>query len=221
MMPAEAKWFGRALRDTDAAELSPILNLGSSTVEFRTVTKPHIDRELFAPLASRGVTVIHADLKEDNGVDVAGDFLEPVVQDEIRALGVRSIMCNNLLEHVTDVGEVCSALSRLCPAGGLLFISVPNQYPFHPDPIDNGFRPDIAQLSKILGAVGFELRSGDVIRCGSYVNKVKANPKLLVRDVYLLLAGIIRRDKLRMLRENYRYWRKDYRVTCAVFARQI
>lgn len=221
MLPAEAEWFGRVLDNTDASELSPILNLGSSTLEFRTVTKPHIDRELFAPLAAREVAVIHADLKSNDGVDISGDFLDPTVQGKIREAGARSVMCNNMLEHVADVDEVCSALSRICPPSGLLFISVPNAYPYHPDPIDNGFRPDVLQLTELLRDWGFSLRTGEVIDCGGYARKVRATPKLLARDVYLLLRGIVNRGKLRMLRENYRFWRKQYRVTCAVFTRDV
>lgn len=219
MLPAEAEWFGKVLATTDAEELSPILNLGSSTLEFRTVTKPHIDRELFAPLAARGINVIHADLKDNDGVDISGDFLDPAIQDKIRGAGARSVMCNNMLEHVTNINDVCSALSQICPPAGLLFISVPNDYPYHPDPIDNGFRPDVATLSELLRNWGFNLRSGEVIDCGGYSRKVRASPKLLARDVYLLLRGTVNPGKLRMLQENYRFWRKQYRVTCAVFTR--
>jgi SAM-dependent methyltransferase len=129
-------------------------------------------------------------------------------------------MCNNMLEHVVDIDAVCAALGQICPPNGLLFISVPNSYPFHPDPIDNGFRPSVDELTRILHEAGFDLRTGSVVECGSYVNKVKAKPMLLVRDVYLLVVGTVIREKLRMLKENYRYWRCQYRVTCAVYVRR-
>ena len=43
--------------------VSPLLNLGSSTRAFREIAKPHIERELFAPLAAAGIAVFHSDLK--------------------------------------------------------------------------------------------------------------------------------------------------------------
>jgi SAM-dependent methyltransferase len=219
VLPAEASWFGKVLNATPADELSPVLNLGSQTIEFRTIAKPHIERELFAPLAARDIRVIHADLKQDEGVEIAGDILEPAVQAAIRKLDVRSVMCNNMLEHVTDIDQVCSALNQICSPGGLLFVSVPNEYPYHPDPIDNGFRPNVAQLAQQLAKWGFELRTSEVVSCGSYIKKVAKNPALLVRDMYLLIVGAKNRDKLRMLKENYRFLSREYQVTCAVFVR--
>ena len=37
-------------------EISPLLNLGSSTRAFRELAKPHIERELFAPSGRRAST---------------------------------------------------------------------------------------------------------------------------------------------------------------------
>lgn len=219
MLPAEARWFGKVLNATEGDELSPVLNLGSQTIKYRTIDKPYIDGELFGPLACRNVKVIHADLQRDEGVEIAGDILDPEVQAVIKGANVRSIMCNNMLEHVTDIDLVCSALSQICPTGGLLFVSVPCKYPFHPDPIDNEFRPDVMQLCERLNKWGFVLRSGEVVNCGSYSRKVAKSPVLLVRDIYLLAVGSRNKDKLRMLKENYRFWRNEYQVTCGVFVR--
>ncbi|WP_149480408.1 hypothetical protein [Mycolicibacterium sp. P1-18] len=220
MLPAEARWFGTALDGIGVAELTPVLNLGSSTQEFRTVAKPHIELELFGPLEARGVRVVHSDLKQDDGVQIAGDFSDRSVQQQIAAVGVRSIMCNNMLEHVADIKQVCSALSTICPPTGRLFLSVPCEYPYHPDPIDNGFRPDIERLKLLLDEWGFDLELGEVVHCGGYAEKVREKPQLLLRDLYLLLIGAFRPGKFRMLRENYRFWRKEYTVSCAVFTRR-
>ncbi|BBX17999.1 hypothetical protein [Mycolicibacterium duvalii] len=217
MLPTEAAWIGNALRDVDATDLSPVLNLGSSTVKFRTIDQPHIHREIFAPLAARNIRVIHSDLKQQEGVEIAGDILDPAVQAEIRKLGVRSVMCNNMLEHVTDIDGVCAALAQICPPNGLLFVSVPHEYPFHPDPIDNGFRPNLEELARVLGP-GFELRKGQVVNCGNYKDKIRHGPGLLRRDLKLVIGA---RDpiKMRILRENYRFWTSQYKISCAVFAR--
>jgi len=66
--------------------VSPLLNLGSSTRQFREVIKPHIEMELFAPLREAGVKVIHSDSKKDEGVDIAGDILAPEL---MRRLNIR------------------------------------------------------------------------------------------------------------------------------------
>ncbi|HYJ53336.1 MAG TPA: hypothetical protein VEW04_09190, partial [Allosphingosinicella sp.] len=61
----------------ERGDVSPLLNLGSSTGAFRSSAKPHVEARLFAPLREAGVEVVHCDLKEGEGVDVVGDILDP------------------------------------------------------------------------------------------------------------------------------------------------
>jgi hypothetical protein len=220
MSPEEARWFGHVLGSADRAALSPVLNIGSSTLEYRTVVCPHIDTFMFRPLAERGVRVFHADMKEGVGIDVVGSVLDESTRAALLGLGVRSVLCNNLLEHVADIGALCSALGAVCPKDGLLLISVPHAYPFHPDPIDNGFRPSVRELAELLQPHGFELRAGELVTFGSYGNSLARNPGLLARDAYLLLAGVFDRRKWRVLASNYRFLTRQYEVTCAVFVRR-
>ena len=85
MRTEEAAWIGDRLR---ALDLKPhaaargdsfvVLNLGSGSRRFREVSKPYIDAGIFYPLRRRGATVVHADLKQEDGVDVSGDLFHPV-----------------------------------------------------------------------------------------------------------------------------------------------
>jgi hypothetical protein len=220
MSPEEARWFGNVLGATDGAALSPVLNLGSSTLEYRTVTCPHIDSSMFRPLAERGVRVFHADMKEGVGIDVVGSVLDEHTRRTLVGLGVRTVLCNNLLEHVTDIDALCSALAAVCPEDGLLLISVPHAYPFHPDPIDNAFRPSVAELAELLRPHGFELRSGELVTFGSYGRTLLRKRRLIARDAYLLLAGLFDPTKWRVLFSNYRFLIRPYDVACAVFVRR-
>ena len=102
MRVSEAAYIGARLREIPVDQLSPILNLGSSSEAFRTQTHPHIDREIFFPLVAKGARVIHADLKEDRGVDIVGDVYDTRFQDQCRELRPRTVVCCNILEHVTD-----------------------------------------------------------------------------------------------------------------------
>ena len=89
MLAAEAARLREIL--LDQAQVSPLLNLGSSTRAFRTVDKPHIERDLFAPLARAGIAVFHSDLKQADGVDHSGDLLDPAVRGALRARGFREL----------------------------------------------------------------------------------------------------------------------------------
>jgi len=219
MSPAEALWFAKVLDNENVVKLSPMLNLGSSTKEYRTVTCPHIERDLFGPLVARGVKVFHSDLKVGPGIDIAADILDPDARREIGALGIQSVLCNNLLEHVEDIDLMYSAISEICPQGGLLCLSVPHEYPYHPDPIDNGYRPTILDLERRLAPMGFRLITGEIVDFGSYADSLRSKRWLLLRDIYMLFAGIVNKQKWRVLFENYRYVNKRYKVACSVFVR--
>jgi hypothetical protein len=197
--------------------LSPMLNVGSSTLEYRTVTCPHIDQTLFRPLAELGVNVLNIDLKDDAGVDIVGNILDITVRSKIAALGVKAILCNNLLEHVTDIPGMCMALAEACPEGGLLCLSVPHAYPFHPDPIDNGFRPSLAELEGIFRPLGLRLEHGEILDFGSYAKAIASKPMLLPRDLYLLLAAPFSENRRKVLLGNYAFLHKHYQVACAIF----
>ncbi|HXJ02291.1 MAG TPA: hypothetical protein VNH44_13795, partial [Micropepsaceae bacterium] len=59
MFETEAAWLETLLRERTAEELSPLLNVGSSTADFREVEQPWAERRLFAPLRARGIKIVH------------------------------------------------------------------------------------------------------------------------------------------------------------------
>lgn len=217
MSPIEVSWFAENLKRYATPDLSPLLNLGSSTESYRKEVCPYIENELFSPLLQRGVKVLHADLKDAQGVDFVGDVLDPNVRSQLRDMEVKAVLCNNMLEHVTDIDAMCKALNEICPSGGILGVSVPYQYPFHPDPIDNGYRPNLEQLGELLSQFGFKLIHGEEVSFGNYAKTLLNRPRLLLRDVYMLAMGFVRKDKWRVLFGNYHHLIKDYKVTCAIF----
>jgi SAM-dependent methyltransferase len=142
MRVEEAQLIGNLLGGLPPLEISPLVNIGSSTLRFRTEHQPHIERSIFAPLAARGVRVLHADMKAAVGVDLVGDVLRDSFRRQVRELRPKAVLCSNVLEHVENIAEFVAALEELTPPGGFLLVSVPRSYPYHLDPIDNGFRPD-------------------------------------------------------------------------------
>ncbi len=142
----ESQWLGQRLADIHDDELFPLLNVGSSTLEFRTQTQPYIDANIFAPLRQRAGKVIHLDIKPAPGVDMVGDLLDPAFLEQIAKLRIRSAMISNLFEHVTVRKEICEVVMKILQPGGYLFVSGPHDYPYHADPIDTLFRPDVAEI---------------------------------------------------------------------------
>jgi hypothetical protein len=163
VLEAEAAWIGAVLRDLPD-DAFPLLNLGSSTRTFRERDQPYIDELIFRPLAARGVRVIHADLKAEDGVDVVFDFTSPVERAGlVEKVGqVQTIVCSNLLEHLPIApSEAAAHLLDVCPDGGYVIVTAPRRFGYHPDPIDNGYRPSSQELAALFdGSV--VLREADV-----------------------------------------------------------
>jgi len=142
----ESEWLGRRLNSIPDSDLFPLLNVGSSTHEFRTKTQPYIDNNIFGPLRGRRGSVHHLDMKATPGVDVVGNLLDPVFLEQISTLKIRSVMVSNLLEHVTNRHKICEVIGNIVPTGGYVFVSGPHRYPYHADPIDTMFRPTIEEV---------------------------------------------------------------------------
>jgi hypothetical protein len=142
----ESQWLGERFANIADDALFPLLNVGSSTLEFRTQQQPYIDENIFAPLRARGGRVIHLDMKPSPGVDIVGNLLFPEFLEELKGIEIRSILVSNLFEHVTNRQEVCDALLEILPPHGYLIVSGPQDYPYHSDPIDTMFRPTIAEM---------------------------------------------------------------------------
>lgn len=156
----EAKILGQTLpllNDSKAL----ILNLGSGTEDFRSTRQPYINRFIFSRLVN---PVVHSDLQNGSGVQVIGDFQDPDTQGRIRELGATIILASNLLEHLMCPLEALRKIESLVPQGGYLVLSGPARYPYHPDPIDNGFRPTREFLPELLG--DFQTIKSEVLRAG-------------------------------------------------------
>jgi hypothetical protein len=219
MRVAEARWIADQLLALPRDQISPLLNIGSSTREFREVRQPHIERLIFAPLRAAGVDVIHTDLKAHPGVDVAGDLLEPGVQARLRALRPRAALSSNLLEHVTAPETFARVMSSLIGPGGTLLVTVPRSYPYHADPIDTGFRPTPQDLAALFPDCS--LQRGDVVEDTTYgqelVGRGTAGVWKGVRD---LVAAVRRRGEVaRAYRDRLRWMFRPFSTTCVVLQR--
>jgi hypothetical protein len=142
---------------------------------------------VFAPLRERGVRVVHQDLQAADGVDLVGDLLSTDAVQAARRLGVRSVICSNVLEHVPDPHAFARGLLALTDQGGRLFITVPRTFPYHPDPIDTLFRPTIDELRQLFP--GTELCAGALLPCGRLHNLALANPRRVLTRAKQALLG--------------------------------
>lgn len=200
--------------------ISPLLNLGSSTRAFREAAKPHIHRELFAPLEAAGVAVFHSDLKAADGVDLSGDILDPAIRRDLKARGFRSILIANMLEHVRDRAAVTAACEEILGPGGLILATAPSSFPFHADPIDTGYRPSPDALAAAFA--GSDPLLAEEVAGPTYREDMKARGSGLWREIgRTLLLGLVffaRPKSFAARAHRWRWYRRRYRVSVALLS---
>ncbi|OBQ33891.1 MAG: hypothetical protein AN485_17485, partial [Anabaena sp. MDT14b] len=62
------------------------------------------------------------------------------------------------------------------PKSGYIFVTVPYKYPYHRDPIDTMFRPDIQELSSLFP--DFKIVNGEILAGGYLVQSTTITPVL-------------------------------------------
>jgi len=217
MLDAEAKWIGDVLDRLDVGSLSPILNVGSASAAFREQVQPWIDREIFAPLRRRGVAVHHLDIREGDGIDMHGDLTDDSFVAGLGDNGYRALLCCNFLEHVAAPSAICAKLELLVPVGGYLIITVPNRFPYHPDPIDTMFRPAIEDIVQLFPHC--RLMHGEVLDCGTGWDYVDRNPGALIAKVKRRLAGFREHGGVKGSASFLPWLFRRFRQTCALLQR--
>lgn len=191
MLRNEAAWLSRHLGEVPAERLSPLLSIGSGSTASRA-RQPWIDQLVFAPLARRGVEVLHHEHEPAPGVDVVGDLRDRLFVEQLRDLGARSVLCANVLEHLDDPLTLASALVELVAPDGHVAVTVPRRYPYHPDPIDTMLRPSVEELASMFP--GLRLVAAEEVACGtllSYVWSVRGKRTMIANG---LTAALRRRQ---------------------------
>jgi methyltransferase family protein len=214
MLPSEAKWISAYFALQDDAVLGTVLNIGSSTAEFREQKQSFIDEKIFRPLARRGVPVVHTDIKAANGVDIIADIMNDDDLERLRSLGAKTILCSNMLEHVPSASRMAERLATLVPPGGVLLVTVPNSYPYHPDPIDTLLRPDTTQLSALFRQL--KLLDGGIVEGPTAAQELAKNPMLLPRRLARSFIPFPRFGTWLSTLDRWRWLFSHYKATCVV-----
>ena len=228
MLKEEAEWFaarifgdgGAGDGNEGAARFFPLLNMGSSSAELLGRRQPWVEKRLFSPARSQGLSVLHVDLKAAPGVDLVGDITDPAFQTALKAREFRSILCTNVLEHIETGARagLIAALAGMVPAGGRLFLSVPRDYPLHYDPIDTMYRPDCAELAALFP--GFTVEHSAQVHSGTYYDDLGRNPLKVAARVARLALPMINPKGHRMVREHLRWLNRRFSVSCLVLRKE-
>lgn len=150
MFVEEAKWIKARLAELPLASGARVLDIGSSTLEYRTVRQPHITELVHRPLLERGCTLTCGDIKAGEGVDLVVDLSRADLPEATFARPYDLVICSNILEHIVDRETFMANVLRFCAKPGYLLCTVPHAFPHHADPIDTMYRPGTSELARFI-----------------------------------------------------------------------
>lgn len=215
----EAQWINAAvLRHLPTpGHAAVVLNLGSGSKRSREVQKPHIHQLTLAPVVERGYRLVNSDMFADDGVDLQGDLLDPAFVAKLRALQPSLIYFCNVFEHVEAKlrEQLPAILASIVRPGGLLLVSAPQSYPYHPDPIDTYYRVTPVQIAALFP--GFQVLESQAVDCGNYGEEFSANsPFKRVRRVLRLLFPFIAPRRWLTLAHKFLWLKRPYQIACVL-----
>jgi len=215
MLVEEAKWIREQLINSFKKEDFPILNLGSSTEEFRTKSQKHIQNEIFSYLEKNNFKVIHCDIKKSNGIDIVGDINNKKFREKIKKLNIKSVICSNLLEHVSNPLEICKSINEILPKNGKLILTTPYQFPFHKDPIDTMFRPTINDLKVMFKE--FDMISEKlVVSKNNFFKILKSNKKYFFLMILRWLIPFYKFSEWKLFVKDLFEMNKNFSASCVL-----
>ncbi|MBK1632458.1 hypothetical protein CKO31_17265 [Thiohalocapsa halophila] len=214
MLKNEAMWLGRQLAHIPPNQLSPAINLGSGSARFRAAKQPQIGEHLLSPLAERGVDVVHSDLRQEAGVDIAGDIYAETTQERLRQVNAKALFCFNILEHLQDRQGFISVCMSLLSDNGIIGVSVPYSFPFHADPIDTMFRPSPTELAALFP--GCTVIAQEVVECESFGDQLLASPSKAGAWLLKLIVPYSGTTHWRSAVDRARWLWRPYTVTCMI-----
>lgn len=218
MFEREARWVGERLAAYPAAQLSPLLNIGSSTRDFRERVQPWTVEHIFAPLAARGVATVHLDARVGEGIDLCADLLDDRDFARVGQRRYRSLLCCNVLEHVTDAAEFARRCAQLVADDGIIVVTVPRSYPRHGDPIDTLYRPTPEHAAALFP--DSRVVEAEIIDVGeSYRDEVQRRPWILLRHALRLPVPFLGWQKWRASMQKPYWLFHNYEVSAVTLRR--
>lgn len=214
MINKEAVWFKDSISTMFSSEAFPMLDIGSGDKIVREWILPCLDKQIFKPIKDKNYTVYHLDLKAGKGVDIVGNISDKQVLNKIISLNIKSAMCTNFLEHVEDRETICKNILSIIPSGGYIFLSCPYVFPYHPDPIDTMFRPNVDELAELFP--GTKILKSEILNCGNFFALFEDKKYLFLLFVIRMLIPFYKPKSWIWQLGLFPFINKDFKATCLI-----
>lgn len=221
MLRNESLWIKKFLPTIIIENAFPVLNVGSSTSQYRKITQPHVQENIFSQFTDEKSQVIHLDMKTDDGVDLVGNLYDPQFLQKIKKLKIKTIFCNNILMYLNDESRrnLAEIFYSIVPKGGYLLISNSHVFPSAPDPQEEYYRDGATKMYNDLFSK-FKLIAGEDVEDDlTHFNDLKMKPKFLLVKLFvaffLFTAKTYKYKDWKFIKEFYtKNLHKNYSAAC-------
>jgi len=165
MLVNEAKWINNIITSRLNNLNGTAVNLGSSSLEFIKYNQPYIENLVIKPI-SKYFKLVNVDIKIDSNIQLKADFLTDSGQETIKQLHAKVFLVSNLLEHIPNALDGINQLKKLVESNSYIILTGPRSFPYHPDPIDNMFRPKLTEIYALFEK-DFEIIELDIVKNGT------------------------------------------------------
>ena len=148
---------------------------------------------------------------------MVGDISNKTFQDRLKKIEFKSIFCANLLEHVEDRESIVKAITSMTPSGGYIFVSCPFRYPYHLDPIDTMFRPDIAQLASLFS--GTTICRSEIVKDHNYLFYILSQ-RMVLNRILRICTPFYRPNRWLTVLAHMGWLFRDFHATCVILQKK-
>jgi SAM-dependent methyltransferase len=218
MLIKEAKWISDTILSLPVSKESLVLNFGSQSIKYNYENR-HILELVITPLKNK-CDLKNLDIQTGPGIDYSGDLYDDSFFNQLKSTRFDAVLLCNVLEHVKNINLMSKRISELIKPGGFLIFTGPFKYPVHYDPIDNGFRPEVAEVVGLFD--GYETLKGEIITDYTYSFYLFRSLKVLTFTFLRILTPFYRYKKWRhVVLPKFRWWNRKFKVTCVLMKKLI
>ena len=223
MLVEESIWIGEKIAEIAIQNSYPILNVGSSTKEYRTKKQGFIQKNIFDLIPDESRNVIHLDMKAAEGVDLVGNLYDPIFLEEIKKFKVKCILFNNVLMYLNRKQriEICQILKNILEKDGYLIVTNSHVFPPAPDPVESYYRHSPKDLYVDLFN-DFTIVDSTIVETNySFDKQLKARPKLIPIKIARFLIQFYKFEEWKfMLNYNLNNYSSNYSSSCLLLQKK-
>lgn len=217
MLLEESIWIGDKIKILVQHQSFPILNIGSSTKEYRTIRQSFIQKNIFDLIPNESKNVVHLDMKQAEGVDIVGDLYDHNFLQELKKYKFKAIMINNLLMYLEKKQreDICLIINEILEKDGFLIVTNSHTFPPAHDPVESYYRASPEQIHQQLFK-NYSVVDSQIISTNyNFYKYLKMNKKVIpVKIARFLIPFYKFREWKFMLNYYLRDLKKDYSSAC-------